>query len=740
MSKHDVTIRLSTENREQLLRDLRSIGSEGEKMAKQIERSGQPASRGLLAVNAASREVQGGMQGAASRAGVFGNVLSALGPAGVAAGAGLGALAFGVGKAFQIAREGMDFADEIDTATKRLGIGVEALQEYRAALQVAGDAGANFDDGARTLLERMGETARGTGEGVKIFDQLGINVRKATGEIKSLEEILPEIADGMASVSSEAERADIANKLFGGQGQNFVALLNQGSDALARQREEMREMGIVMDAQVVKRYAEASDKAEILSKAIDVQLKSAFVDLAPAITASLNLFLDIAKAVRSITDAVSDLENKTSAGLAGELSAMVQERSRLLRDRGSRGEAGLLAQLAVPGLAGAGDAAAERRIAELDQLIARAQAELKAREDAARASGGAGGSFAVPQSEQTIANAEKDAQVLANLTRQIETFGDARQQAIDTALSRLSEDASPAARAEVERLAGVIFDATANQKALNEAVQEEIRLRNEGKAVTASVATDEEKFAARKAELKGLLDGAAISLETYNRAMQQAGEQYDPVLRATSELSGELASLATQNLATARSFDDLADIGEQALNRILAKALEVAAWAPIEAGVSSAITGLMSGVYHGGGIAGDGGMTRRVDAAAFIGAHRFHTGKAPWLGSGEMPAIIQKGEGIFTPRQMNNADELFRALAGMAAMGGSGRVAVNIYPLPGERAETRERRNADGSVDFDVIMRQVDQTLAGQIAEGRSETGRAIENKFGLDSARGLQR
>lgn len=740
MAKHDVTIRLSTENRDQLVRDLRSIGGEGEKMAKQIERSGQPASRGLLAVNAASREVQGGMQNAAARTGAFGNVLGALGPAGVAAAAGLGAVALGAAKAFQIAREGMDFADEIDTATKRLGIGVEALQEYRAALQVAGDAGANFDDGARTLLERMGETARGTGAGAKIFERLGIAVRKASGEMKSLEDILPEIADGLAGVGSEAERADIANKLFGGQGQNFVALLNQGSDALSRQREEMREMGIVMDAQVVKRYAEASDKAEILSKAIDVQLKSAFVDLAPTITASLDLFLDIAKAIRSITDAVSELENKTSGGLASDLDAMVQERARLLRDRGSRGEAGLLTQLAVPGLVNAGDAAAERRIAELDRLIARAQTELARREGAGLSGRVTSGPYDVPASDEAIANAQKDAQVVAQLTRQIETFGDARQQAIDNALSRLSKDASPAMRAEVERLAGTIFDATANQKELNEAIQEEIRLRNEGKAVTASVATDEEKFAARKAELKVLLDGGAISLETYNRALQAAGVQYDPVMRATSELSGELASLVTQNLAAARSFDDLADIADQALTRILQKMLEVAAYQPIENAASGLITGLTAGLFHGGGMAGEGGMTRRVSAAAFIGAPRFHSGKQPWAGAGEMPAIIQKGEGIFTPRQMNNADRLFRALAGLAATGGGPRVNLNIFTLPGERAETRERRNADGSLDLDIVMKQIDRVLANDIAEGRSETGRSLEAKYGLDGTRGLQR
>ncbi|MBC7282676.1 hypothetical protein [Hoeflea sp.] len=739
MAKHDVTIRLSSEGRDQLLSDLRKLGAEGEKMAKRIERSGQPASRGLLAVNAASRELQGGLQATNARTGAFGSVLAALGPAGLAAGAGLGALALGVGKAFQIAKQGMDFADEIDTATKRLGIGVEALQEYRAALQVAGDAGANFDDGARTLLERMGETVRGTGEGVKIFARLGIDVKKASGEMKSLEEVLPEIADGLAALGSEAERADVANKLFGGQGQNFVALLGQGSDAIARQRAEMREMGLVMDEQVVKRYAEASDKSEILTKAIDVQLKSAFVDLAPVIVNTLSLFADIAAAINRITDSITDLENKTSDNLSAELDAMVQERALLLRDRGSRGEASLLTQLAVPGLVDAGDAAADRRLAELDQLIARAQAELKSRETSSVLGSGLG-PVGVPQTDEAIANAEKDAQVLAALTRQIETFGNARQQAVDNALSRLSEDASPAVRAEIEALAGTIFDLTDAQKKQNEAFKQRDKDIAAGESLRQSLLDDMGRFELETGKLNELMASGAIDSATYDKALQQLREQYDPVTKATKELSGELAGLITQNLAAARSFDDLAGIADQALTRILQKMLDVVALQPLEGAISGVLTGIAGGLFHGGGMAGEGGLSRHVPAAAFAFAPRFHTGKSPFFGAGEMPAIIRNDEGIFTPRQMNNADELFRSLAGVAAAKGGGKVNVNIFPLPGERAETRERQNADGSTDIDVIMRQVDQGLASEIASGRSETGRALEARYGLDPARSLQR
>ena len=740
MSKHDVTLRLSAEGRDQLIRDLRAVGGEGEKMARQIERSGQPASRGLLAVNAASREVQGGIQGAAGRAGAFGNVLRTLGPAGVAAAAGLGVMALAIGKAFQIAKEGMDFADELDTATRRLGMGVEALQEYRAALQVAGDASANFDDGARTLLERMGEMARGTGEGVKIFKTLGVDIVNARGEMKSLEVILPELSDALARVGSEAERADIANKLFGGQGLNFVALLAQGSDALERQRNEMRELGIVMDAQVVKRYAEASDKAQILSKAIDVQLKSAFVDLAPVIAQSLGLILDIARGINSVTDAITDLENKTSGNLAANLDQMVKERAQLLRDREGFA-AGQTAGLGALGVTLGDDdlrAAAENRLRELDEMIERAQAELRRREARSHAQSGSSGVVTPIADPAAIANAERDAQVLANLARQIATFGDARQQAIDSAMARLSKDATPEQRAEVERLAGVIFDATQNQKELNEAIAEEQRLRTEGRAVLQSVMTDEEKFAAEKERLKSLLDAAAISAETYSRALERAGEQYIPAARAAKELSTDLARLVTNNLAAARSFDDLAGIADQALTRIMQKILEVHAMKPIEDFIGGAISSFMPGIFHSGGMAGAAGPSRQVSPAAFIGAPRYHSGGVL---PGEVPIIAKRGEGIFTPRQMDNADALFRSLAMLAARPAAGGVTVRIETPAGvgmDRASART--NGEGGLDVDVLLKQVDAGLGGMIGKGNSETGRAIERRFGLDPARSLQR
>ncbi|KAA0573366.1 tape measure protein [Azospirillum sp. Sh1] len=85
------------------------------------------------------------------------------------------------------------------------------------------------------------------------------------------------------------------------------------------------------------------------------------------------------------------------------------------------------------------------------------------------------------------------------------------------------------------------------------------------------------------------------------------------------------------------------------------------------------IGGTTAKVNHTGAMVGDG-PSRIVPAGLFANAPRFHTGG---LVSGEVPIIARKGEAVFTPEQMDNADSLIRA----ATQGGQSvtqNVTVNV--------------------------------------------------------------
>lgn len=102
---------------------------------------------------------------------------------------------------------------------------------------------------------------------------------------------------------------------------------------------------------------------------------------------------------------------------------------------------------------------------------------------------------------------------------------------------------------------------------------------------------------------------------------------------------------------------------------------------------------------HSGGIVGKDGAS--MIAETFAKARRFHSGGFPGLRSDEVPAVLQKGEGVFTAEQM-------KALG--AARGTPGPVQVNVINQSGQQleAKSQQRLDARGMV-LDIVL-----TAAGQ--------------------------
>ncbi len=93
MPERNLAIRLSVMDGGKVKAELKEIGESGEKSLKKIELAGQPASKSLIALNAAANDMKGAAIGLSSQMGPVGAGLAALGPAGLAAGAALGGLA-----------------------------------------------------------------------------------------------------------------------------------------------------------------------------------------------------------------------------------------------------------------------------------------------------------------------------------------------------------------------------------------------------------------------------------------------------------------------------------------------------------------------------------------------------------------------------------------------------------------------------------------------------------------------
>src|SRR5512144_993447 len=138
MAQQNVIVKLTLKDHEVVRRGLEQLGADGEKALRRIEAAARQPSAGLQALGVASDDLKSRFGGLSSQLGSFGSALSALGPAGLAAAAGIGAIALALLKAMNAGRQAIDYFSKLNDAAERLGMNVEGFQSFSYAAAMIG--------------------------------------------------------------------------------------------------------------------------------------------------------------------------------------------------------------------------------------------------------------------------------------------------------------------------------------------------------------------------------------------------------------------------------------------------------------------------------------------------------------------------------------------------------------------------------------------------------------------------
>lgn len=134
---------------------------------------------------------------------------------------------------------------DLDGVARKAGVSVEALQELRRASEAAGVSTETTDASLQGLFHRMEEAASGDQEAQQAFSGLGVSVLDAQGRLRATDEVLMDVAAGIAQLPSGAQRSAQAVALMGESGRSMVAALAGGAEKLAAARQEARAFGLM---------------------------------------------------------------------------------------------------------------------------------------------------------------------------------------------------------------------------------------------------------------------------------------------------------------------------------------------------------------------------------------------------------------------------------------------------------------------------------------------------------------
>lgn len=607
-------------------------------------------------------------------------------------------------------KKGLESAAALADLSEQLGISTKLIQTLRFQAAQSGVATDVMETSVRKLTKTIGDAVEGQKAQVDAFRQLGVSVVDAGGKVRSTDAVLRDVSDALSLIHDPAVRARLEVELFGRAGQQIEPIFAHGAASIDDFGAAAQRAGVVLDDDTIAAAHRAQAAIEVLGVKFDTLWQKIAVGLSGPLTELIDGLnrLDNATIRQGVDPRLARLDSDIKAteaanrDLAGQLSnsdkdfvahiqseidlnnkqleSMKAERDKILqtffpKDSGELGRRGLLPVAAAPGplpqVKVEGKTDAEKNIDKLTEKLRSLQDQL------ASLNGDAGTTLS-----KALAGLDPDAKGAEALAVQIEAIAEE----LDSAT--LANDAYAAA-----------------QRADADAVQQFDAEMQKGRDTLESLRTPIEIYRDRVAELQQLHQDGAIGAATYARGLDTAKTTLDDANASSSTLNTTMTELGS---TFSSAFDDAVISGKslhdvlvgllQDVERLLLRASEGsvtdfltggngnsrggssggflgtilsflgmgsglnasgfrgtgagpgASGNTSGGGIFSFLGDILGSVLHTGGVAGSGGVSRRVPALAFAGAPRLHTGGM--IGPGEVPAILRQGETVLTPEQM----------------------------------------------------------------------------------------
>lgn len=218
------------------------------------------------------------------------------------------AAAAGTGFALMV-KNSFDMAKNLQDLAGKLGVGVETLQRWNYVASQSGVDASEFETALENLNRSMGRAAGGAKRETELFKLLGVSLKDAEGKARSLETVLPDIADALQRVTDKNQRAAVAQVLFGNAAADILPALEGGSDRINALSDAADRLGIVMSAEQINKLDDAAKKAEALKQVLAAKIAKTVADNADSIMVFTDALSDLAETTLRVIGVLGDLAN-----------------------------------------------------------------------------------------------------------------------------------------------------------------------------------------------------------------------------------------------------------------------------------------------------------------------------------------------------------------------------------------------------------------------------------------------
>ena len=156
---------------------------------------------------------------------------------------------------------------EMGKLARAAGVSTETFSRLASATRLAGGSVTDITTGLQSLSDRIIDASKG-GASEAYFKQIGVSVRDLNGEIKSTDQILDEVADGLKAIPKDNLRASAAVDLFGTSATKLLPILEDGAEGLRKYSAQADQYGTTVTEAQSKQASDLIAKSRKVREAL----------------------------------------------------------------------------------------------------------------------------------------------------------------------------------------------------------------------------------------------------------------------------------------------------------------------------------------------------------------------------------------------------------------------------------------------------------------------------------------
>ncbi|MCA3006725.1 MAG: hypothetical protein IOD15_15385 [Phycisphaerales bacterium] len=192
--------------------------------------------------------------------------------------------------------------DQVATVSRRLGLSAEIVSTLRWAAEESNASFEGLADAVRTAQVRVGQfVSTGSGRAAEVLGALNVELTDAGGRVKNINELIPTLARAINRLSDDAERAFVADRIFGANG---LELLDVGADRLDEIAKSAKALGVLFTGDQLRAAAEYRDAIDRLAASWEGLKAQVVTALGPTVTGLLDTVAEYIRALPRLVENV----------------------------------------------------------------------------------------------------------------------------------------------------------------------------------------------------------------------------------------------------------------------------------------------------------------------------------------------------------------------------------------------------------------------------------------------------